>query len=252
VKRPILRRTALGVLAASVLVPASATAVDLPQIPALPTVTVLGPNSAKLEAVVHPAGQPLAARYDCGTAGLPSVSTPVIDIAGGIVNPTAVTGTLLNLAPNRNYQCRLVLDSPGGQVVGGAFSFSTPSGPTLINPVTGAPVQTPRGAARCTITGTARADRLKGTKKRDVICGLGGNDRISGGRGADLVYGGAGKDRVKGGRGKDRLYGNAGRDRLIASDDRRGGDRVNGGPARDTARLDRGDRVVAVESVAGR
>ena len=40
-----------------------------------------------------------------------------------------------------------------------------------------------RDAARgCTITGTPRADRLRGTRGDDVICGLGGDDRIDGRR----------------------------------------------------------------------
>jgi hypothetical protein len=252
-KRRIAHGAILGAVAASIAWPFPANAVDLPQIPSLPTVTVLGPNSVKLETALNPLGQPLKSHYECGTVGLPSVSTPTVEVGAGLLSATTITGVLDNLVAGRTYTCHVVAGTPAGQVAGSAFSFSTPSG-SLINPETGAPVKSPalRGAVRCTIMGTKKADRLKGTSKRDVICGLGGNDRISGGRGNDVVYGGAGRDRLRGGRGKDRLYGNSRADRIVASDDHRGGDRVDGGGGKDRARLDRGDRVVAVESVSGR
>jgi Ca2+-binding RTX toxin-like protein len=110
----------------------------------------------------------------------------------------------------------------------------------------------PRRAGRrgriCTIEGTARTDRLRGTPGNDVICGYGGGDRINGGGGHDLIYGGPGNDRIKGGAGLDVLYGNAGRDSLDARD--RARDRLDGGRGRDSARVDRGrDRVRRVERV---
>ena len=81
----------------------------------------------------------------------------------------------------------------------------------------------PRG---CTITGTARADRLRGTRGDDVICGLGGDDRIDGGGGDDALFGDAGRDRVDGGEGDDTLYGGEGDDALK-------GEIVSGGPGTD-------------------
>ncbi|HEX3454751.1 MAG TPA: hypothetical protein VHS03_09005, partial [Gaiellaceae bacterium] len=50
---------------------------------------------------------------------------------------------------------------------------------------------------RCTLQGTARADRLRGTKRRDVVCAGAGNDRIDvRGGGADVVFCGPGRDTV--------------------------------------------------------
>jgi hypothetical protein len=66
----------------------------------------------------------------------------------------------------------------------------------------------------CTITGTAGADRLRGTSHDDVICGLGGNDRIDARGGDDTVFGDAGDDRIDGGDGDDTLYGGDGDDRV--------------------------------------
>ena len=104
------------------------------------------------------------------------------------------------------------------------------------------------GGKICTISGTARANRLRGTRGNDVICGYGGGDTIDGGGGQDLIYGGLGDDRITGGAGLDVLLGNAGRDRFSARDGRV--DRVDGGAGRDTARIDRRrDRVRGVERV---
>jgi hypothetical protein len=69
----------------------------------------------------------------------------------------------------------------------------------------------PRG---CTITGTARDDRLRGTSRDDVICGGGGDDRIEARSGDDAVFGDGGDDRIEGDSGDDTLYGGDGRDRL--------------------------------------
>jgi hypothetical protein len=85
----------------------------------------------------------------------------------------------------------------------------------------------PRG---CTITGTARPDRLTGTAGDDVICGRGGNDRISGGGGDDAIFGDGGSDRIDGGAGADTLYGDDGADRVNGGD---GNDVLAGGPGAD-------------------
>ena len=58
--------------------------------------------------------------------------------------------------------------------------------------------------------------------------------------------GSAARDRLVGGKGRDRLYGGRGRDSL-SSRDRRRGERVFGGTGRDRAKVDKGDRVRAVE-----
>jgi Ca2+-binding RTX toxin-like protein len=75
-----------------------------------------------------------------------------------------------------------------------------------------------------------------------------GNDVLRGGRAPDLIIGGRGDDVLRGRLGRDRLRGGRGNDRLFARDGRR--DRVNGGPARDEARIDTGlDRVRRVEKI---
>jgi hypothetical protein len=92
-------------------------------------------------------------------------------------------------------------------------SFATPAVERRLRPVIGQEefADSPRP---CTITGTPRADRIRGTRGDDVICGLGGDDRIRGGGGDDVLYGDAGDDRLSGGPGADTLYGDDGRDAL--------------------------------------
>ena len=90
----------------------------------------------------------------------------------------------------------------------------------------------PRCAGRqATIVGTAGRDRLRGTRRADVIVALGGNDRVSAAGGADLVCGGRGNDRLGGGRGPDRLNGGQGKDTLSGGPGR---DRLFGGPQPDS------------------
>jgi hypothetical protein len=80
------------------------------------------------------------------------------------------------------------------------------------------------------ITGTAKADVLRGSKGNDVISGLAGADRLYGNGGADRLFGGAGDDALTGGTGGDTLMGNAGNDRLYGGP---GDDRLLGGPGED-------------------
>jgi hypothetical protein len=92
----------------------------------------------------------------------------------------------------------------------------------------------------CTITGTPRADRLRGTRGDDVICGLGGDDAIDGGDGDDALLGDGGRDRIEGGDGDDTLYGGEDDDRL----DGEGGDDVlSGGPGVDVLAAGGGDHL---------
>ena len=92
----------------------------------------------------------------------------------------------------------------------------------------------------CTITGTPRADRLRGTRRDDVICGLGGDDRIDGRDGDDAIMGDAGRDRIDGSDGDDTLYGGEDDDRL---DGGRGRDVLSGGPGADSLRPGFGDHL---------
>jgi uncharacterized delta-60 repeat protein len=109
---------------------------------------------------------------------------------------------------------------PGGGGPGGG-----PGGGGL--PQVGVPLC---GGKRATIVGTARSDRLKGTRRADVIVALGGNDRVAGGSGSDLICAGEGNDKVDGGAGNDRLFGQAGRDALGGAG---GSDLLDGGPGND-------------------
>ncbi len=144
-------------------------------------------------------------------------------------------------------------------------SQSNPGAPAIpaIPASDGGDTTTPQGApTRCggkavTRLGSAGADRITGTRRRDVIAALGGNDVINGLGGSDIVCAGAGRDRIlggsgddvlqgsdgtdtlSGGTGKDRLSGGAGNDQLSggAGSDRltggAGNDRLLGGPSRD-------------------
>jgi streptogramin lyase len=97
-----------------------------------------------------------------------------------------------------------------------------------------------------TIRGSARADRLAGTRKRNVIIAGAGNDRVRARGGRDLVCGGAGRDRLLGGPGRDRLLGSSGRDRLVGG---RGNDRLNPGSGRDHVHAGAGkDRIFSRDS----
>ena len=102
----------------------------------------------------------------------------------------------------------------------------------------------------CTINGTAHADHLRGTRRNDVICGFGGGDTINGRGGNDLVYAGPGNDRVTGGGGRDVLYGNFGDDSFATKDGKK--DKAHGGFGTDSARADKKDKLIAIESASRR
>jgi Ca2+-binding RTX toxin-like protein len=98
-----------------------------------------------------------------------------------------------------------------------------------------------------TFSGSARADRITGTAANDVMYGLGGGDLLRALAGNDVLYGGRGNDVLDGGLGLDRLFGGPGNDMLRARDGRR--DVVDCGAGRDTAIVDRVDRVSGCELV---
>ena len=112
------------------------------------------------------------------------------------------------------------------------------------------------GACANAKTGTPRGDSLMGTTAGDLLKGLAGNDRLvglqggdclDGGPGNDRLDGGPGNDKLTGGRGRDVLRGGAGRDSLNAADGAR--DTVDCGKGRDSARVDKRDRVRGCEKV---
>ena len=100
--------------------------------------------------------------------------------------------------------------------------FLVPNGGGAITPLTpGSSGEDPSwqyiyrcGKRRATIVGDDGPEKIKGTKKRDVIVGNGGRDVIKGRGGNDVLCGGRGKDVLIGGPGKkDRLIGGPGRDK---------------------------------------
>ena len=120
------------------------------------------------------------------------------------------------------------LFSPDGKKI--AFTrFETDQDAYLINPdgsgmapiVLGATDDSPSdwepvykcAGRRATIVGSDANQKIKGTKKADVIVGNGGRDRIAGRKGNDRICGGTGNDKLIGGAGKDKLIGGAGKDK---------------------------------------
>jgi Ca2+-binding RTX toxin-like protein len=104
--------------------------------------------------------------------------------------------------------------------------------------------------------GTSAGDSVIGGLGRDLLLGLAGSDCLFGGAGRDRLIGdegndsldgGPGNDSISGGSGIDRIEGGTGNDRISAVDRRR--DTIDCGPGRDTARVDRGDRVKRCERV---
>jgi uncharacterized delta-60 repeat protein len=171
---------------------------------------------------------------DGGTITVPSDSIEVAMVAnvdaqgrfliGGV---TIVKGFLV-----RNLVVRLQADPPPATGASGG-SGGAADGP--INEQPGPRTDQPAPAPRCsgkqaTIVGTPGRDRIKGTRRGDVIVALGGNDVISGLDGNDVVCGGAGDDVIAGGRGRDTLRGEAGKDRLVGG---AGRDKLVGGAGRD-------------------
>jgi Ca2+-binding RTX toxin-like protein len=100
---------------------------------------------------------------------------------------------------------------------------------------------------RDTEAGGSGNDKLGGGAKKDKLAGGSGKDNLNGGSAADRLRGQSGNDRLKGGKGKDRLFGGKGKDRLLSRDGNR--ERINGGPGRDKALVDRKDAVIAVEVI---
>ncbi|MBI5104549.1 MAG: hypothetical protein HZB46_06120 [Solirubrobacterales bacterium] len=104
------------------------------------------------------------------------------------------------------------------------------------------------GSGPDVLDGQAGNDRLSGGLGKDNLLGDVGNDRLTGGVDADRLSGGAGDDVLLPGRGRDRVAGGAGNDTISARDGAR--DVVDCGRGRDTARVDRKDRVVGCEKVS--
>ncbi len=93
----------------------------------------------------------------------------------------------------------------------------------------------------CDQTRGSGNDTVEGNAGDDVIAGGRGNDRISGGSGVDNIQGGSGRDTIHAGTGKDSVFAGSGNDSVSTRDGSR--DSVDCGTGRDTARVDRRDKV---------
>jgi Tol biopolymer transport system component len=68
------------------------------------------------------------------------------------------------------------------------------------------------GKSRATIVGDDGPDKIKGTKRKDVIVAFGGKDTVRGRGGNDRICLGKGKDKAIGGGGEDKCVGGKGND----------------------------------------
>ena len=110
-----------------------------------------------------------------------------------------------------------------------------------------------------TIAGTIGGDRIDALGGKDTVRGLSGSDCLAGGAESDKLLGGEGDDRLVGGTDSDRLVGGSGKNTYSGGD---GSDRINAvngnrervdcGPGRDVAIVDRADRVKHCERVRRR
>jgi Ca2+-binding RTX toxin-like protein len=115
---------------------------------------------------------------------------------------------------------------------GGAATNLTPASPANDADSDWEPVFRCAGR-RATIVGDDGPEKIKGTKKADVIVANGGKDKVSGRGGNDRICGGRGKDKISGGGGRDRLLGQQGNDRIAGN---AGADVVKGGKGKDSER----------------
>lgn len=87
-----------------------------------------------------------------------------------------------------------------------------------------------------TIRGTVGPDKIKGTKRGDVITSFKGNDKIDGRAGGDFIKASAGDDRINGGGGFDEIKAGSGDDVVDLRDGKR--DLVNCGKGIDKVKVD--------------
>ena len=90
-------------------------------------------------------------------------------------------------------------------------------------------------------------DSLHGAAGNDKLVGDSGNDTLNGGAGKDGLDGGAGNDKLNGGGAKNSYRGGAGRDTIAAANGQK--ETVDCGAGRDTARVDKTDKVKGCETV---
>lgn len=97
------------------------------------------------------------------------------------------------------------------------------------------------------LSGGPGNDNIDGGAGNDTIYGEDGNDKLSGGTGNDTIDGGPGNDTISGGQGTNKVKGGAGKDTINVADGKK--ETVDCGPGRDTARVDKRDKVKGCEKV---
>lgn len=251
-----------------------------------PRIVAIGPSSARILVDVDTRGQTTTVVLEYGPRGSLTSRTGPVSLSGSareaafelsglpsgrrtyvravatssLGTTVGATGsfstpTLPTAAAGRRFRCTIVGTQAADRLRGteGRDVICGLGGDDRIEGLDGADV----------IVGGPGNDRLVGSDGDDVLIGGSGRDELVGGAGKDWLEGGSGADRLLGGGGNDRLLGGSlgdvllggagndilrggsGNDVLLARDGRR--DVVDGGPGRNTGRVDRAlDRLTSI------
>lgn len=146
----------------------------------------------------------------------PRVAVRGADASDGVcvVAVVAATCTLASLRVGESFtlSVRSTATTPGWAKAAAAAESTSVDDAPAGNVVTSSTEIGPESSP-CDLWGTARKDKIRGSRRNEVVCGRGGNDRLVGRRGKDRLIGGPGADRLIGGPGRDRMFGGAGKDR---------------------------------------
>ena len=190
-----------------------------------------------------------------------SLTAEVVAMGAAASSPDPSTGDIDSTPGNG-----IATEDDQAQATIGVSAVAEAGVPAVARPGTG-PGSSSGSTQRCTVTlrGNGRSNTLRGSSGSDRIVGLQGADRLFGRGGSDCLFGGLGNDRLEGGAGDDQLEGGPGNDVLVGGvgrDTLSGGagrdlvrardgvrETVRCGPGRDTAIIDRSDRVSGCEVV---
>src|SRR5688572_19441969 len=129
-------------------------------------IEVLGPSTVRVHGLIYTQNLDTSVHLRFGDGTVLDQRTPTVEV-NGAAGPTKFVEDLLDLQPGSSYNVQFVADTPVGPVTGSSVPFTTPAA-VFVNPSTGVVSSaSAKKATRCTIVGTARRDRLIGTKKRD-------------------------------------------------------------------------------------
>lgn len=150
----------------------------------------------------------------------------------GILDTTFGNGgkVTIDFGPPNVYQPATgVVQQPDGKIIVAGYSQQSNIDVARLQGDPGGSASSKCAGKKVTILGTNGKDKLRGTKKHDVISAGKGKDTVKGLKGNDLICGGKGKDKLVGGPGKDTLLGQQGNDKLFGGP---GKDTLKGGPGR--------------------